>query len=191
MSAPASMNAEGVQEFTYRSSRSGSLMAGLGLALLVEMVVLHLWVVGRHPLLAWFLTASSLSVLLWLAADYRAAGRGVVRLSAETLQLDVGRRYAVRLSPAAVASAVQPGWRDLPEPGTPLASGYLNLMKPATPNVLLTLATPTSVRLPGGLRRPAQRLGLHLDEPAAFLAALRDASAPGRLDTPTHLTPRE
>lgn len=164
-----------MQEFTYRSARSGSLLAGLGLAVLVEMTVLHLWLVGRHPVLAWTLTASSLLALLWLAADYRAVGRGAVRLGADVLDLQVGRRFAVRLSPAAVVTAVRPGWRDLPAAGTPAAAGYLNLMKPVSPNVLLTLAAPVEIRLPGGLRRSVQRLGLHLDEPEAFLALLGDS----------------
>ena len=53
------------QEFTYRSARSGSLLAGLGLALLIETVVLHLWLVERHPVLAWILTGVSVATLLW------------------------------------------------------------------------------------------------------------------------------
>lgn len=71
-----------------------------------------------------------------------------------------------------IAVAVRPGWRELPQAGTPAAAGYLNMMKPATPNVLLTLTAPARVRLPGGLSRSVCRLGLHLDEPELFLAAL-------------------
>jgi hypothetical protein len=161
------------EEFTYRSARSGSLVAGLGLAIAVEMVALHLWLAARHPVFAWLLTASSLAALLWLVADYRALGRGAVRLDDHALELSVGWRFALRLAPDDVATAVRPGWRDLPQAGTPAAAGYQNLMKPATPNVLLTLVAPTIARLPGGLRRPVQRLGLHLDEPDRFLTALR------------------
>jgi hypothetical protein len=40
-----------MQQFTYRSARSGKLVAGLGIALLVETVGLHILVVGRHPLI--------------------------------------------------------------------------------------------------------------------------------------------
>lgn len=165
------------QEFTYRSARSGSLLAGLGLALLVETVVLHLWLVGRHPVLAWTLTALSAATLLWLAADYRALGRGAVRVSDDALDLRVGRRFAARLPRSDVASAARAGWRDIAAAGTPAAAGYMNLMKPATPNVLITLVAPARVRLPGGIRRPVQRLGLHLDEPEAFLSALNGSDA--------------
>lgn len=161
-----------MQEFTYRSARSGSLLLGLGLAVLVETVALHLWLAPRHPVLAWLATASSLAALLWLAADYRALGRGAVRLGPDVLELHIGRRYALRLSRAEVAAAVQPSWRDLPEPGTPAAADYLNLMVPATPNVLLTLTAPARMRMLGGRSRRVLRLGLHLDDPSAFRTAL-------------------
>lgn len=167
-----------MERFTYRSARSGSLLAGLVLVIMVETVVLHLWLVARLPVLAWVLTASSLGVLAWLVADYRAAGMGAVRLGRDVLELHIGRRFDVRLARTDVSSAVRPDWRDVPEAGTAAAAGYLNLMKPAEPNVILTLSAPTAIRLPGGFTRSAQRLGLHLDEPAAFLAAVNDTGMP-------------
>jgi len=65
----------------------------------------------------------------------------------------------------------------VPAPGSPQATDYLNLMKPATPNVLLTFTLPVTVRLRGGLQRSARRLGLCLDEPDAFIRAVADSSA--------------
>jgi hypothetical protein len=85
------------QIFTYRSARSGSMLAGIGIALLAETLVLHLWIVGRHPLLAWSMTAISVATLAWLAAEYVAMGRGALRLDDESLALDVGRRFALRV----------------------------------------------------------------------------------------------
>lgn len=171
---------ERAQEFTYRSARSGGLLAGLGLALLVETVALHLWLVERHPVLAWTLTVVSLATLLWLAADYHAVGRGAVRLSEDALDVRIGHRFAARLPRAEVASVVRARWRDLPAAGTPAAAGYMNLTKPATPNVLVTLVAPTRIRLPGGIQRSVQRLGLHLDEPDLFLSALSGPAVPDR-----------
>jgi hypothetical protein len=158
--------------FTYRSARSGSLVGGLGLAIAVETVALHLWLAARHPIAAWALTVGSVAALVWLAADYRALGRGAVRLDAKTLDLRIGRRFALRLPRSAVVEVVRPTWRDLPTAGTPAAADYLNLTKPAMPNVLLTLSAPTTVRLAGGLARRARRLGLRLDDADAFVAAL-------------------
>jgi hypothetical protein len=45
-------------------------------------------------------------------------------------------------------------------------------MKPAAPNVLLTLAEPTRLRIAGGIRRTVRRIGLHVDEPQRLLEAL-------------------
>ena len=160
--------------FTYRSARSGSLMAGIALALLVETVVLHYWLVAKHPLLAWVLTLVSLTTLAWLAADYAAMGHGAIRLDDDSLRLDIGRRFSMRLPRGYVTSAIQPAWRDLPEAGTPAAAGYLNFTKPAQPNVLLTLREPVTLRLVGGVRRPVQRIGLHVDDPQRLVAELTE-----------------
>ena len=160
------------QNFTYRSARSGSLLTGIGIALLAETLVLHLWIVGRHPLIAWVLTAISIATLAWLAADYVAMGGGAIRLEGEHLRLDVGRRFALRVPRSSLASVVQPEWRDVPEAGTSAASDYLNLMKPAAPNVLLTLTEPSRVRIAGGILRTVRRIGLHVDEPQRLVEAL-------------------
>ena len=165
--------------FTYRSARSGSLSMGFGLAILVEMTVLHLVLVARHPMIAWVLTASSLAALVWLAADYRALGREAVSLDENVLQLRVGRRFDLHVPRAAVRAVIRPDWRDLPQAGAPEAAGFLNLTKPATPNVLVTLDAPLVVRLPGGISRRAQRIALHLDDPNGFIASLTPGAPPG------------
>ena len=166
----------GVQQFTYRSARSGSFIAGIVLALLAETLVIHLWIVGRHPLVAWLLTISSLGAVAWLVADYLAMGRGAIGVGHDELALDIGRRFSVRRPRARVMSAALPTWRDLPEAGTPAASDYLNLTKPATPNVLLTLHEPTRVRIRGGIFRTARRIGLHVDDPERLVTLLASAS---------------
>jgi hypothetical protein len=169
-----------MREFTYREARSGSLVAGLGGAIVVETVALHLWLAAKHhPLVAWALTASSASALVWLALDYRAMGRGAVRVGHGRVDLRVGRRFALDLPADAVAAAVaRPNWRDLPAAGTPAARDYLNLTRPASPNVLLMLAEPTTVRLAGGVtRRGVRRLGICLDDPTGFVAAVGSPTA--------------
>lgn len=163
-------------EFTYRTARSGSLVAGLGIALLAETVVLHLWIAGHHPLVAWVLSASSLAALAWLVADHVAMGHGAICLHEDALHLDVGRRFSVRLPLGTVASATRPAWRDLPESGTPAAAGYLNLTAPSEPNVLLVLSEPTRVRTRSGISRTVRRLALHVDDPQRLVESLhRDA----------------
>jgi hypothetical protein len=48
------------------SESSGAITAGLCLAIVVESTVMHLVLVQRAPVVAWVLTASSVSVLVWL-----------------------------------------------------------------------------------------------------------------------------
>jgi hypothetical protein len=164
--------------FTYRSARSGSLVFGMGLVIGVETLVMHLWLRLHHPVLAWSLTAASVSALCWLAADYLALGRGAIRFEGDVLDLRVGQRVALRVPLTAVAAVKRPTWQELPAAGTPGSEDYRNLMKPSTPNVLVTLAEPMRVRLTGGIERSARRLGLRLDDPAGFIGAVESAREP-------------
>lgn len=166
-----------MRDFTYSSARSGSLIAGLGLAIVVETAVLHFWLRPRHPAIAWILTLSSLSVLWWLARDYHALGRGALCVDSDAVDLRVGRRASVRVPVTAIAAVVRPSWRELPAAGEPDSADYRNLMKPATPNVLLTLAEPATVRLLGAIARPVRRIGLRVDDPDGFVAAIGSARA--------------
>ena len=168
-----------MREFTYRSARSGSLVIGLGLVIVIETVVMHLWLGRYHPVLAGCLTATSASAIGWLAADYRALGRGTLRIDVNTLDLRVGRRSAVRVPRSAVATVVHPSWREIPASGSPESREYRNLMKPATPNVLVTLVAPALIRFPGGVERSVRKLGLRVDDPLGFIAALEAVRSSG------------
>lgn len=156
--------------FTYRTARSGALSAGLGLAVGIEALVLHLWLAPRHPAWAWTLTALSILTLVHLAAEYRAWGRGAIRVSADIVEITISRRTSARVPRSAVSRAALATWRALPD--SPDAA-YVNAMAPAEPNVLVEFHTPVSVRLAGGLvTRQVVRLGLHVDDPTAFVQAV-------------------
>ena len=137
--------------------------------LLIETAALHLVLVSRHPVLAVSLTTSSVLAIIWLVRDYLALGRQVVQLDDETLRLKVGRRFDISVALANITRVLRPSFRDLPTPGTNQGRDYLNLTKPASPNVLIVLHMPVKVRLPGGFHRMVGRLSLHLDEPEVFV----------------------
>ncbi|MBC7789567.1 MAG: hypothetical protein H7Z74_06455 [Anaerolineae bacterium] len=158
------------EAFTYRNARSGSLTAGFALAIAVETVVVHLWLVSRHPVWAWSLTTLSAITLAWLALDYRAMGRGSVLVQADALDVVIGRRTAFRIPRTQVVTARAASWRD--EPDTPNPN-YLNATAPADPNVILSIAPPVHLPLVGRLvTRSITSLGIRLDDPEGFLAAL-------------------
>src|SRR5574340_1225725 len=147
-----------VIEFTYRSARSGSLVVGLGLAIAIETAVVHLVLRTSHPIVAWTLTAASVTSICWLAADYYALGRGSIRIDSDAVNVRVGRRAFVHVPLCLVDAVVRPGWRDLPATRARGSTDYRNIMKPATPNVLMSLTAPVSVRHFGAITRPARRI---------------------------------
>ena len=166
-----------MREFTYRTARSGALVVGLSIVIGVEAGVLHLWLRPHHAALAWILTLSSLSVVVWFAADYRALGCGTIRVDRDAVDLRVGQRANLRVPLRAVASVVRPSWQEVPAAGELGSKDYRNLMKPAAPNVLVTLTEPRAVVLLGAISRPARRLGLRVDDPDGFIAAIASARA--------------
>jgi hypothetical protein len=149
--------------------------------LTIETAVLHLWLHARHPLVAWTLTILSLATLAWLAIDYRSMGRETVSVRDGALTLRIGLRARAEISLDAVVHATRPTWQELPAAGSPEAKGYRNLTKPASPNVLLLLDRPNAVVLAGAIRVSTCRIGLHLDDPDGFLAALHEARGIARV----------
>ena len=162
-----------VAAFTYKSARSSGLVIGVSIVIIIETFALHMLTVTKHPFVAWGLTLSSLSALWWFIADYRAMGVGAVNTSATDIDVRIGRRASVFIPRANVANAIRPTFRDLPQAGAGLSQGYVNLTKQVTPNVLLTLREPAVVSIGGIVRQPARQIGLHLDDPDAFLAELQ------------------
>ena len=161
--------------FTYRSARSGGLVLGLGMAIVVETIALHALFMRSHPWVAWALTLTSAYALWWIVADYRAMGTGAIAMG-EMVELEVGRRVRATFPVSHVASVTQPTWRERPV----RAPDYLNATKPAEPNVLIGLSHPTTARLVGGMRRSVSRIGLHVDDPAGVVAALSSAGSAAR-----------
>lgn len=169
--------AEQLDAFSLRSARSPALLAGLALVIGAEAAVLHLWLSARHPIVAWSLTVSSAAALAWLIGDHRALGRARVLLHDDWIDLRIGWRVSGRIDRRTLSDASRPTWRDLPTPGTPAAEGFVNLTKPADPNVLLRLDVPARLRIAGGIARHASRIAMHLDEPDRFIDALRSGGA--------------
>ena len=158
--------------FTYRAARTPVLTAAAAGVVLVESLVLHVALHGRHPMLAWASTALGMSTLAWVAADARAFARGALRLDADALHLAIGRRWAGDIPRAAVERVLRPTWRDLPAPGARDGARYVNLTRPARPNVLVVLRTPVRLRFMGLRGPPVLRVALHVDAPEALTAAL-------------------
>ena len=167
--------------FTYDAARLGALLWGLALVLVIETVVLHLWLVARHPVVAWALLASNVLTIGWLVRDDRALGRIPIEVADGELRFRFGTRWRADIPLAMVASATRVDWRAaeaLADPSRPRDRTYLRAATTGTPNVLVTLREPVPVHGPMRIVRPVRTLGLCLDEPDAFIAALREAATP-------------
>ena len=164
-------------EFSYRSARSAAITFTLVAVIVIESVAVHFAVAARRPVLAWVLTLTSLVAVLWLVRDYLALGTGAVRLGEEMLELTIGRRFAIVIPLAAIERTAAPTFRDLPAAGTTQGRDFLNLTKPAAPNVLLILREPRRVRVTAGVHRDARRIAFRLDDAPSFLAALEERRA--------------
>jgi hypothetical protein len=145
-------------------------MATFGVLVVLETVGVHLILLRYSLFLALAVSLLSLSVLVWLIADYLALGKLDSVVTDESLLLRVGRRARATIPRRLLTRAIAPTWRDLPDGPD---RSYLNVTKPAEPNVLLTFSQPVVVNLPGGLRRSIRTLAVFVDAPEAFLAAIR------------------
>jgi hypothetical protein len=159
--------------FSQVKSRSPALVWGFGLAIAIETTAVHLWLVRSHPALAWGLVALSGYSVLWLVGHHRAIAHRHVVLAGDTLVLRSGLQLSARVPIGEVADVDTVSWRTVPRP----ERAYLDASHPGGPNVVLTLARPTAVTGALGLRRTVSRIGLRVDDPAGFVAAVRRGSA--------------
>src|ERR1043165_6649664 len=159
------------QSFSHRQARSTPIIVTLAMLVILETGGVHLLLLRYSLLLALAVSLLSLTALVWLIADYLALGRLATIITDESLILRVGRRAKATIPLKLLATAITPSWRDLPD--APDGS-YLNVTKPAEPNVLLSFTEPVVINLPGGLRRSIRMLALFVDTPGAFLSALRN-----------------
>lgn len=136
---------------------------------IVETLVLHLLLLRYSLLLALAVSLLSLSALVWLIGDYVALGSRTSTITDESLMLRVGWRATAQIPLKLLVSAISPSWRDLPNGPN---RSYLNVSRPAEPNVLLTFSDPVMIHLPGGLRRSIRMLAVFVDTPEDFLAAI-------------------
>jgi hypothetical protein len=148
---------------------NGSLLIGLGMALAVETVALHLFLTSRWgPVAAWVLTATSVYSLIWLVGEFRARALRPPYVTDEAIVMRNGMRADAIVPRAQLAAVERVTWRTLPAKGR----DYLDLSRPGEPNVVLHFREPVEVALLFGRRRKVSRVGLRAERPDDALRAL-------------------
>jgi hypothetical protein len=149
--------------FTVHRAVGWPLFAGVLVALtLVETPGLHLILVAAgHPTVAWVASALSLYGALWLLGDALALRHGGVVITDDALELRIGVRWRGRIARSAIIG-VERG--SLP-PGA-LSCAIIEA------NVIVRLAEPCTLDKLFGRKRMASVIGLSVDDPERFVAAL-------------------
>ena len=152
---------------SHRESGFGALLVMVCLGLLIESAALHLLVHLWSPAAAGWLLMADAYALLLLVAHGHAVRLQPTELTADELLVRVGFFWQLQVPRAALQAAVALRGDYAADAET------LNLARPllTAPNLMLTFAAPVVVTGPYGIRRPARRLALYLDQPQAFLAA--------------------
>lgn len=158
------------QTFPLQGGVSASLLVGIGLALVVEGVGLHLWIAPRSRFWAWMITALNAATLVWLWRDYQARSRADLTLGENEVVVALGNQLRCRFPRSGIASVEVATWRSVPDPD--MARDYVNAAKPLEPNVLIVLRGPIEARLPLGIRKRVTRLGLRVADPERLIAEL-------------------
>jgi hypothetical protein len=159
------------QTFPLQGGVSASLLIGIGLALVVEGMALHVWIAPRSQFWAWMITALNAATLAWLWRDYHARSRAELTLGGDEVAIALGNQRHCRFARSRIASAEVATWRSVPDPD--MARDYVNSAKPLEPNVLMVLREPIEARLPFGIRKRVTRLGVRVADAERLVSELR------------------
>lgn len=156
------------QAFTqHRTSGLLGLVITFSLLLLAETAGLHLLLERWNPLVAWVATGGSLYALVWLAALYQSARQWPTSLRGDHLHVGAGLRGGAIVARDQIAKVEPVTQTDRRQPD------YLHAAILTEPNLLLTLSSPAITVDLGGRERLVTRIGLYLDDPAAFRRAVQ------------------
>ena len=155
-----------------RKSGFGLLMGGLAIATAAEIVPIHVLVhTFWSPTAAWVLTLISIYGGLFVLGHWQAVRRQPLELGDDALHFRLGLMWEVAVPYHRVAS-----WRAVQATEDDFAAA-LRLVPAGRPSHLLEIAAseteaPLVALGPYGLRRPVERIVLHVDEPRRFEEAL-------------------
>ncbi len=134
----------------------------VGIAI-IEVLIVHLFVALRWPVVGWPLTLLTGLAVVWLIAWTRSFRTHPHRLIKDHLQLQMGSLRRMHVPLAAVAR-VRTSWG----PGEHNVKGATNLVPIAYPNRMIELSRPLQYR-----RRATQRVAIRVDDADSFDRALR------------------
>ena len=152
--------------FALEGGLPASLAIGLGLVLVIEGAVLHVWVAERSRTWAWGITAINVLTMVWLWREHASSRRARVIVRENDVVIDAGSRLQCRFPRSAIASAEAATWRSVPD----MATDFANTAKPLEPNIVVTLHDPIDAKLALGITKRVRRVGLRVADADALMA---------------------
>ncbi|MDT0633019.1 hypothetical protein RQM47_09030 [Rubrivirga sp. S365] len=151
----------------HRRGGYGAVVAAVLMAAALELVGVHFLLRSWSETAALVHLALSLYGVVWIVGDYRAMRRRPHELRADGLRLRCGLRWDVEVPWGAVLSVRK---TRRPAPG----DDYLSTVPVGDTGYLVELRAPVRATGPYGITRDVRRIGLVVDEPAAFEERLRE-----------------
>ncbi len=149
----------------------GAVLAGILMAMLVELVGIHFLLIQWGVLAALIHAALSIYGFLWLLGDFRAMRARPHQIVPGGLILRCGLRWQVEVPFDQIARISRSR-----KPRSP--DHFLNLAPIGDPRVIIEFRSPLEATGPYGLRRPAHSVGILVDD----VAALKEVVEPHGLE---------
>jgi len=157
-----------------RTSMFGAFAIGIGVVTVLESPIVHA-LLHRKP---WWTHALvvvvNVATLVWVFRERRRMRDAAHTLDADALSISLPGKWRGAIPVALIASVR----RISPAPGTTRPRGTLRVTPLDSPNVELSLRAPATLQGSFGLSRSAPRIQLFVDEPEAFVQALKDRLQP-------------
>lgn len=158
--------------FSYhRTSIYNLMVVVMCLVSMLELAAVHLLLHRYSPTLAWLVFAMTVYGIVWILGDASAARLHPIIVSDNTLWLRTGLRWHTTVPLSALASIERPTMR------LGSSASYLNMALMGEPKMVLVFRTPVEVRGLFWIRKTVTRIGIYVDDPAAFREAIAIQSA--------------
>lgn len=151
---------------TYKQSLYPVIIPALLLLSIPETLLLHTLVSKWSPTAAIVITILGIYSVVWFIGDFNATRLHPIVLSADTVHLRAGLRWRADIPIADIAGIQKLG------PDETKPADYVSFAFASEPQLMITLKRRVQVRGLFGIKKDVSRIGLFLDDVAAFCQAV-------------------
>ena len=157
-----------------RTSMFGAFAIGIGIVTILESPILHALLHRKGWWVHALIITLNVATLVWVLRERRRMRDAAHTLDAKALAISLPGKWRGAIPVALIASVR----RIAPAPGTTRPRGTLRVTPLDMPNVELSLRAPATLKGAFGIERSAPRIQLFVDEPDAFVQAIKARIVP-------------